>query len=381
MTDEPSQRSRIQRPAIDQSRRHEARRPRRPLGLRHVLEYAIALLLLLVLLALTVRTLSPFISVFMWTVILVVPAAPLVKPLAGMLGGRFTLVAWLIGAAYFLMLVVPLISIGSALDNAMTVAWNIVYRIATEGLPEPPPWLGKLPVVGARLVRAWRSDAHNVAGLLVDAHSTLIVVARVAIVQATDILGAASELVVGIILASLVLAKGPGAGAALGDLALAIGGEAGVAALATARRAILTVALGVVGAALVEAVLATIGFAVAGVPEPTLFGFLVFGFCVFQMGPWLVCLPAALWLWWVQEPGWAIFEAIWGVFVVGGVDFLGRPYIMSRTGQVPTSLLVLGVMGGLVAWGFSGMFIGAASVGVTWTLTRSWVDLELSRRR
>ena len=329
----------------------------------------------------TVRTLSPFISVFMWTVILVVPAAPLVKPLAGMLGGRFTLVAWLIGAAYFLMLVVPLISIGSALDNAMTVAWNIVYRIATEGLPEPPPWLGKLPVVGARLVRAWRSDAHNVAGLLVDAHSTLIVVARVAIVRATDILGAASELVGGIILASLLLAKGPGAGAALGDLALAIGGEAGVAALATARRAILTVALGVVGAALVEAVLATIGFAVAGVPEPALFGFLVFGFCVFQMGPWLVCLPAALWLWWVQEPGWAIFEAIWGVFVVGGVDFLGRPYIMSRTGQVPTSLLVLGVMGGLVAWGFSGMFIGAASVGVTWTLTRSWVDLELSRRR
>ena len=317
----------------------------------------------------------------MWTVILVVPAAPLVKPLAGMLGGRFTLVAWLIGAAYFLMLVVPLISIGSALDNAMTVAWNIVYRIATEGLPEPPPWLGKLPVVGARLVRAWRSDAHNVAGLLVDAHSTLIVVARVAIVRATDILGAASELVGGIILASLLLAKGPGAGAALGDLALAIGGEAGVAALATARRAILTVALGVVGAALVEAVLATIGFAVAGVPEPALFGFLVFGFCVFQMGPWLVCLPAALWLWWVQEPGWAIFEAIWGVFVVGGVDFLGRPYIMSRTGQVPTSLLVLGVMGGLVAWGFSGMFIGAASVGVTWTLTRSWVDLELSRRR
>ena len=93
---------------------------------------------------------------------------------------RFTLVAWLIGAAYFLMLVVPLISIGSALDNAMTVAWNIVYRIATEGLPEPPPWLSKLPVVGARLVRAWRSDAHNVAGLLVDEHSTLIVVARVA---------------------------------------------------------------------------------------------------------------------------------------------------------------------------------------------------------
>ena len=378
MTDEPSPEPTIQRPAIDESLRHEARRPP---GLRHELEYAIALLLLLVLLALTVRTLSPFIGVFMWTVILVVPAAPLVKPLAGMLGGRFALVAWLIGAAYFLMLVVPLIFIGSALDNAMTVAWNIVYRVATEGLPEPPPWLGKLPVVGARLVRAWRSDAHNVAGLLVDAHSTLIVVARVAIVQATDILGAASELVVGIILASLLLAKGPGAGAALGDLALAIGGEAGVAALATARRAILTVALGVVGAALVEAALATIGFAVAGVPEPALFGFLVFGFCVFQMGPWLVCLPAALWLWWVQEPGWAIFAAIWGVFVVGGVDFLGRPYIMSRTGQVPTSLLVLGVMGGLVAWGFSGMFIGAASVAVAWTLTRSWVDLELSRRR
>ena len=95
MKNEPSLRSRVHRPGTAQSLRREAPRPP---GLRHVLEYAIALLLLLVLLALTVRTLLPFIiSVFMWTVILVVPAAPLVKPLADVLGGRYALVARLLG--------------------------------------------------------------------------------------------------------------------------------------------------------------------------------------------------------------------------------------------------------------------------------------------
>jgi predicted PurR-regulated permease PerM len=133
------------------------------------------------------------------------------------------------------------------------------------------------------------------------------------------------------------------------------------------------VALGVVGTSLLQAVLAAIGYALAGLTAATFLGFLIFVCALMQVGSLLLSVPLVGWLVWQDETGRAVFVAIWSVLVVQGADAIVKPIIMARTARLSTLLLFVGVLGGLLAWGFTGMFVGAASLAVAWTLLQSWL--------
>jgi predicted PurR-regulated permease PerM len=86
-----------------------------------------------------------------------------------------------------------------------------------------------------------------------------------------------------------------------------------------------------------------------------------------------VWLPVAIWLGFEGEIGWAIFIAVWGVVLLMGVDNIIKPMLIARSGQLPLLVLFVGVIGGLVAWGFTGMFIGATTLAILWTMLQSWL--------
>jgi predicted PurR-regulated permease PerM len=132
------------------------------------------------------------------------------------------------------------------------------------------------------------------------------------------------------------------------------------------------VVYGILGTALLQGILAAIGLMVAGVPAAPLLGLVTFFLSPVPIGPPLVWLPAAFWLFSHGETGWAIFLLVWGVAVVSSVDNVIKPLIISRGSNMPFILVMLGVLGGVVAFGFIGVFLGPTLLAIGYALISDW---------
>ena len=142
----------------------------------------------------------------------------------------------------------------------------------------------------------------------------------------------------------------------------------------TAQGAIRGVVYGLLGTAFAQAAVALIGFIVAGVPGAFLLAALTFVLSLIPMGPVLVWGGAAAYLYTQDQLGWSIFMVAYGVGVISSVDNFLKPILMSRAGNLSMLLVVLGVFGGAIAFGFIGLFVGPALLAVTWNLTKAWLD-------
>lgn len=142
--------------------------------------------------------------------------------------------------------------------------------------------------------------------------------------------------------------------------------------LGIARTTVTGVIYGILGTGLAQGVLATAGFAVAGVPGAVLLGVATFFLSVVPVGPPLVWTGAVIWLFQQGEPGWAIFVAAWGFLVVSTVDNVIMPFIISRGARLPFAVVLLGVLGGLLAFGVIGVFLGPTLLAVGYRLATEW---------
>ncbi|MBX9698872.1 MAG: AI-2E family transporter, partial [Acetobacteraceae bacterium] len=191
--------------------------------------------------------------------------------------------------------------------------------------------------------------------------------------------GALAESLVQLLLALVVTTafwmNGDRMADSLRDIAARLGGPAAVASVAAAGGALRGVAWGVVGTGILQGVLLGIGFAIAGVPGAATVGFLGFVCSVSQvLGPLVVAawVGAAWWLYLQAELGWAIFMGLWGLILVSGSDNIVRPLLISRGSAMPLSLIILGVFGGMLSFGFLGLFVGPALLAVAHALLRAW---------
>ena len=147
----------------------------------------------------------------------------------------------------------------------------------------------------------------------------------------------------------------------------------GDAAILLAAQAIRAVALGVVVTALVQAVLGGIGLAVTGVPYATLLAVLMILSCLVQLGPLPVLIPAIIWLYWTGDSTWGTVLLVWSG-VVGTLDNVIRPMLIRMGADLPLLLILSGVIGGLIAFGMIGLFIGPVVLAVSWRLFSAWVN-------
>jgi predicted PurR-regulated permease PerM len=159
------------------------------------------------------------------------------------------------------------------------------------------------------------------------------------------------------------------------------GDEHGPALVQTAQSAVKGVVYGLIGTALAQAAVALLGFLIAGVPGAFLLAALTFILSLVPMGPVLIWGGAAAWLYFRGETGWAIFMLIYGAAIISSVDNFIKPILMSRAGNLSMLLVVLGVFGGAVAFGFIGLFVGPALLAVGWNLTKAWLDKPQAEAR
>ncbi|MDO9286817.1 MAG: AI-2E family transporter YdiK, partial [Aquabacterium sp.] len=176
-----------------------------------------------------------------------------------------------------------------------------------------------------------------------------------------------------LLLAALMYADGEAAASALRQVGRRLAGEQGEAVVTLAGQAIRAVALGVGVTAMVQSGLGGIGLAVSGVPYAGLLTVLMFMLCLAQLGPMPVLVPVVIWMYWSGHSGWGTFLLVITV-VAGTIDNVVRPFLIRMGADLPLLLIFAGVVGGLLAFGLVGIFIGPVVLAVAYRLLQAWVS-------
>jgi predicted PurR-regulated permease PerM len=273
-----------------------------------------------------------------------------------------------------LVFVVPLaLAIGTIVLNADEIGAQL-KSVAGFRMPIPPAWLADLPVIGSKAVLAWeQAAASGIEGLLARLMPYAGSMTQWFVAEAGNVGVLFVQFLLTLILAALMYTRGEAAALAAGRFGRRLAGERGENAVRLAGQAIRSVALGVVVTAVVQAALGGVGLAIAGVPFAGLLTAVMFCLCIAQIGPSPMLVPAVVWLYWSGETAWGTFLLVWTLIVVT-MDNVLRPMLIKRGADLPLLLIFAGVIGGLLAFGLVGIFVGPVVLAVAYTLLEAWID-------
>lgn len=283
--------------------------------------------------------------------------------------GVMTLLLVLAGLFPFVLLVSTLVD-----DVPRAIEW--VKELFATGPPEPPDWLVALPLVGEHIDAYW----HNLAASREDVIALakrFVEPMRVFLLAVGKVLGEGIlQLTLATFIGFFLYRDGDAILATIRGVAKRLAGSLAEPMLETIGNTVVGVMYGIVGTALAQGVAAAIGLWIAGVPSPLLLGAATFLLSLIPVGPPLIWGGAAIWLLTKDEIGWAVFMIIWGALVVSSIDNFVKPLLISRGASMPFVLVLLGVFGGVLAFGFIGVFLGPTLLAVGYSLTRRWIGSE-----
>jgi predicted PurR-regulated permease PerM len=341
---------------------------------RDLARTALQLLALAVLIAATFWILRPFLIALVWATMIAVATWPVLLRVQGWLGGRRGPAVALMTLVLLLVLVVPLyFGIDAIVDNARRIAdWS--QSLGSLSLPPLPAWIQSLPFVGAKLVARWQQlvDARpeDLAARLAPYGQTLV---RWFVGQVGSVGVLLLQFLLTVVISAILYTNGETAVRGLDRFAQRLAGQQGVNAVHLGAQAIRGVALGVVATATLQTLASGIGVALAGVPFATILIAVIFMLCIAQVGPGLVLIPAVIWVYSARGGAWGTGFLIWSIFC-GTFDNFLRPVLIRRGADLPLLLIFSGVIGGLVAFGIIGLFIGPVVLAVAYTLLADWVS-------
>jgi predicted PurR-regulated permease PerM len=336
------------------------------------IELAVRIGVLLLLLAGCLVVLAPFAAILGWAVVIAVALDPTYERLCERFDGRRKVAAAVVVVALLAVLVVPVV----ALSETLVTGVSGLLRGAEAGtlrIPAPPDSVAEWPVIGHQLAAAWSLAATNLEALLDANRDKVIALARWLVAQVASLGLGVLQILVAVVAAGFMLIAAQRMGATGERTFLRIAGPAGARfgqlAVATTR----SVARGVLGVAFIQAVLAGLGLLVAGVPGAGLWTMVVLLLCVVQLGPALVLLPAAIYLFATGDALTASLFSAWAVFVQL-IDNVLKPILLGRGVDVPMLVVVLGAIGGLLAFGVIGLFGGAIILVLGYAAFKAWLD-------
>ena len=322
----------------------------------------------------------PFVPAMVFATILCMSTWPAFLWLKARLRGSATLAALLFALGMLVSIGLP---VALATQSLITHSPQIVETMRgfiDNGPPDLPKWFVGLPVVGAYIDSYWHT--------VLESKEELIALSRRFADPAKRLLFAAgsaageglSQIFIATFMAFFFYRDGERAAALIrkGFERLA-GSDRGMELLATATTTTMGVVYGLVGTAIAQAFVALLGFLVAGVPGAFLLAALTFVLSLVPMGPVFIWGGAAAWLYAQGQTGWAIFMLVYGIAVISSVDNFVKPILMSRAGGLSMLLVVLGVFGGALAFGFIGLFVGPVLLALAWSLTISWLGANPAR--
>jgi predicted PurR-regulated permease PerM len=263
--------------------------------------------------------------------------------------------------------------VGFTLADNVKELKTAIQKWVEQGPPGPPSWLAKVPVVGPNAVEEWNALAADSDALLKKA-KPLIESMSLWLLKSGFALGrGVVELALSILITFFFLRNGVLLSERLNFGVQRIAGSRGERLLQIAGKTVRGVVYGVLGTALVQTIFAGIGYLIAGLPVVAVLTLLTFGFCIVPaVGAPLVWIPAAIWLFTQGATGRAIFMIVWGIGVSSVDNFL-RPWLISYGSKLPFLLMFFGALGGLIGFGFIGLFIGPTLLAVGYKLVQEWL--------
>jgi len=324
--------------------------------------------------------LSPFIASFVWATMIVVATWPAMRRLQGLFGGHRAPAVVVMTLGLLAILIVPLgVALQAILGHADQLA-ALLERLPGTQLPAAPEWLGKVPLAGEHMQAAWnRLAGEGMADLMAHAAPYAKATAGWFARQAGSFALVLVQFMVIVILSAVLYSGGESWAAWVRRFGRRLADEQGDRMVVLAGQAIRGVALGVVVTALLQSALGGIGLAIVGVPFAGVLTAIMFALCIAQLGPLLVLLGATAWAYASLGAGWGTFLLAWAL-VVGLMDNFVRPVLIRRGADLPLLLIFAGVMGGLVAFGVVGIFVGPVVLAVAYTLLDNWVAPDATDR-
>jgi predicted PurR-regulated permease PerM len=338
----------------------------------------ITLAVLVVLVAGCYLVLQPFLTAVIWAIVLCCTTWPAFTRLQHAMRGRVTVPAVLLTLSLAFVLLAPFVIVGVSLAENANELLVQGRHLLEEGPPEPPAWVAQIPLVGDRAQAYWASIAHDSSSLLADLAKYIQPLQTFALASGAAVVHGVLQLALSVLIAFFFYRDGRVLSQRLNASVGRIAGDRGLHLVSIAVSTMRGVVYGILGTALAQGVLAAVGFWLAGIPAAPLLGLATFFLSPVPIGPPLVWAPVAFWLFANGHAGWGTFILIWGVAVVSSVDNFIKPLIISRGSNLPFILVLLGVLGGVIAFGFIGVFLGPTLLALGFELIHDWSE---ERRR
>jgi predicted PurR-regulated permease PerM len=338
-----------------------------------ITQSTLAVLFIGLLIASSLWILRPFLFSLTWAIMIVVATWPFMLMVQKRCRGRRWPAVTFMSLALLLVLVLPLtFAILTILERTDDLV-NLVNSLKTIRIASPPAWFENVPLVSGRLIERWQ----QLSAMTPQEFSALLapyinVTLKWFIAQVGTIGMLIVHFCLMIILSAVLYSQGEKAADMVCRFAQRLAGDRGLEAAILSAAAIRSVALGIIGTAIVQSVLGGLGLIVAGVPTVTLLIAVMMLLCIAQIGPGLVLFPSVVWLYWNGASTSATILLVWSILVAISDNFL-RPFLIKRGADLPMILIITGVIGGLVAFGIIGLFIGPVVLAVTYTLLLAWI--------
>ncbi len=339
--------------------------------LKRVLEIGIRIGLLLLLVVWSFEIVRPFIVPVFWGIILAVATYPAYRKLHAALGGRSGLAAVLVTILLLVLLAGPMIMLaGTMVEGARELAEQL-----SEGqliIPPPPESVAAWPVIGEPLAAFWDLASNNLGAALEKIGPQIQAVGVWLLSAAGGVGFGILQFVFAIIISGGLLAYAKGGERAANAVAVRLMGEQGPKFADLAGATVRSVSRGILGVALIQAILAGLGFLAVGLPGAGLLALLCLFLAVIQIGIALITIPAVIYVFATADTVIAVLFLVWSVFATALDNFL-KPILLGRGVQVPMAIIFVGAIGGFLAHGIIGLFVGSVVLALAYTLFRAWL--------
>jgi predicted PurR-regulated permease PerM len=342
---------------------------------RNAMEASIRIGIVVVLVLWCFSIIKPFLGITLWGMIIAIAVAPGYENLAQRLGNRRGLAALLIVLILMAIIILPAMAFtGTIVDGAKTVAERL-----GEGdidVPPPPESVASWPIIGERLANFWLLASGNLEAALDQIQPQIRSLSKWLLGAAATAGFGTLGFLASIIVAGVLLPRSDQAGRTSVKLFEHLVGERGREMHKLTQSTIRSVARGILGVAIIQATLAGIGLFFVGVPAAGLLTMAILMLCVVQLGPGLVMIPVAIWLFSTGDNLTAILFTIYAVPVIVIDNFL-KPILLGRGVDVPMLVIFLGAIGGFLSMGIIGLFVGATVLVLGYNLLGAWVAPEV----
>ena len=317
------------------------------------------------------KVIGPFLEVALWSAILAVALYPSFQRFARWLGSR-RLAAVLITVLCLIIVIGPVTWLGFGLVRGVEI---LIGRPEPEllSIPLPAESVKAWPVIGEQVYRLWMTAATDTKAALIEVAPKLKPLGGKLLEIAGNIAFGLLQFIAAIIIAGFLFSPGPRLVDSLISFFRRILSDRGEEMVRLTGSTIRNVSRGVVGVALLQSLLAGLGFLVAGVPAPSFFAFVALLLSLIQIGPAILLIPMVIWSWVAMDTTSAALFTIY-MLVVGLMDNVLRPIVMARGIATPMPIILVGVIGGTITYGISGLFLGPIVLSAAWALMVAWME-------